>query len=394
MANLTSVGVTSGVPTSGTGTVSTIDNLLAVGSPISDGTTNLVAVKAASTAAVATDKALVVAVSPNNTVPVSLASVPSHAVTNAGTFAVQVTSAPTTTVTGTVTANATLAAETTKVIGVTRTADGAGNLLTSTGNALDINIKSGGGSGGTAIADEAAFTAGTTSTTPASALFQTTATSNPLTTGQVGVLQSTANRAMHTNLRTAAGVELGTSGAPIFVAGAGSAGSAVNGIVTVQGIAAMTPILSTISNGTTAAAIKAASTAPVATDPGLVVSISPNSVNANGLATPANSAPVVPSDGYSQYETVAASQTAQVMGATGATGDYLAGVMVFPGTAGCGVVTILDNATTWGTFAGGGTTALPSLVPFMIPVGCFSTSGAWKLTTGANVTAVGIGKFT
>lgn len=48
-------------------------------------------------------------------------------VDNGGTFAVQ----------------ATLSAETTKVIGVTRTADGAGNLVTSTGNALDINIKSG-----------------------------------------------------------------------------------------------------------------------------------------------------------------------------------------------------------------------------------------------------------
>jgi len=36
-----------------------------------------------------------------------------------------------------------LSAETTKVIGVVRTADGSGNLLTSTGNALDVNIKSG-----------------------------------------------------------------------------------------------------------------------------------------------------------------------------------------------------------------------------------------------------------
>lgn len=104
--------------------------------------------------------------------------------------------------------------------------------------------------------------------------------------------------------------------------------------------------------------------------------------------------PITPVDQYSQYETVAASQTAQAMGATGATGDYLAGVLVFPATAGCGVVTILDNATTIGTFPGGGTTALPSLVPFMIPVGLFSVSGAWKITTGANVAAVGVGKFT
>lgn len=99
-------------------------------------------------------------------------------------------------------------------------------------------------------------------------------------------------------------------------------------------------------------------------------------------------------DQYSQYETVAASSTAQIMGTTGAIGDYLAGVLVFPGTAACGVVTILDNATTIGTFPGGGTTALTSLIPFMIPVGVFSTSGAWKITTGTNVTCVGIGKFT
>lgn len=46
--------------------------------------TNVADVKAASTAAGATDKALVVAISPNNTVPVSLASAPTTAVTNAG----------------------------------------------------------------------------------------------------------------------------------------------------------------------------------------------------------------------------------------------------------------------------------------------------------------------
>lgn len=70
MSNLTSVGLTSGVPTSGTGTVSTIDQLLV---KIADGTaqtkltdgTNVPAVKAASTTAAATDPALVVAISPN-----------------------------------------------------------------------------------------------------------------------------------------------------------------------------------------------------------------------------------------------------------------------------------------------------------------------------------------
>jgi hypothetical protein len=137
------------------------------------------------------------------TQPVSLASVPSHAVTHAGTFAVQ--------------SAATLAAETTKVIGVTRTADGAGNLLTSTGNALDINIKSGGGSGGTALADKGAFVAGTTVNTPIGGFFQTTPTANPLTTGQSGWAQMTATRALFTSLRDSTGLEvtkLGSTGAP------------------------------------------------------------------------------------------------------------------------------------------------------------------------------------
>lgn len=65
MTNLTSVGITAGVPTSGTGTVSTIDNLIAVGMPISNGTTTA-AIKAASTAPVATDPGLVVSISPNS----------------------------------------------------------------------------------------------------------------------------------------------------------------------------------------------------------------------------------------------------------------------------------------------------------------------------------------
>lgn len=53
-----------------------------------------------------------------------------------------------------------------------------------------------------------------------------------------------------------------------------------------------TPWLFSPSTGGNTAAVKAASTAPVATDSALVVSISPNSVNANGQATMANSAPV------------------------------------------------------------------------------------------------------
>jgi len=93
------------------------------------------------------------------------------------------------------------------------------------------------------------------------------------------------------------------------------------------------------------------------------------------------------------YETVAASQTGQALGATGATGDYIAGVLVVPATTSPGNVLLLDNATSITVFTGGAT-SVTNLVPFYIPLGMVSVSGAWKLTTGANVSCIGIGKFT
>jgi hypothetical protein len=47
-----------------------------------------------------------------------------------------------------------------------------------------------------------------------------------------------------------------------------------------------------ITDGTNVAAVKAASTAAVATDPAVVVALSPNGLNTNGTTTDANSAPV------------------------------------------------------------------------------------------------------
>ena len=99
-------------------------------------------------------------------------------------------------------------------------------------------------------------------------------------------------------------------------------------------------------------------------------------------------------NGASTYQTIAASQTAQVLQtSTGATGDYLSHCTIVPATTAPGVVTILDNATAIYSYPGGGTTALLSLIPFTIPVGAVSTSGAWKVTTGANVSVVCVGKF-
>lgn len=94
-----------------------------------------------------------------------------------------------------------------------------------------------------------------------------------------------------------------------------------------------------------------------------------------------------------EYETVAASQTAQVLGATGAVGDVIDGVLVVPATTSPGNVLLLDGATSITVFTGG-VGSLSNLVPFMIPLGLVSKNGAWKLTTGADVSCIGIGKFT
>lgn len=93
-----------------------------------------------------------------------------------------------------------------------------------------------------------------------------------------------------------------------------------------------------------------------------------------------------------QYETVAASQTAQVLGTTGHVGDYIAGILVIPATTSPGNVLLLDNATSITVFAGGAS-SVSNLVPFFIPLGMLSVSGAWKITTGSNVSCIGIGTF-
>lgn len=98
------------------------------------------------------------------------------------------------------------------------------------------------------------------------------------------------------------------------------------------------------------------------------------------------------SSGY--YVPVAASQTAAVIqSSTGAIGDYLDHVVVIPAATNCGVVTILDNATPLIAWPGGVGTALLTLTPFTIFVGGLSRSGAWKITTGASVSVLALGRF-
>lgn len=87
---------------------------------------------------------------------------------------------------------ATLGAETTKAIGVTRTADGSGNLVTSTGNALDINVKS-----GTVVIDESTLATSAkqdTTNTEIGIVTETAPTTDTASSGLNGRLQRIAQR--------------------------------------------------------------------------------------------------------------------------------------------------------------------------------------------------------
>jgi hypothetical protein len=90
-----------------------------------------------------------------------------------------------------------------------------------------------------------------------------------------------------------------------------------------------------------------------------------------------------------QYETVAASQTAQVLGGTGAIGDYLHRIIITTNTAATATVTLLDGATSIPLHSGGG----PAGGGESIELNIASVSGAWKVTTGAGCTVIGIGIF-
>lgn len=95
-----------------------------------------------------------------------------------------------------------------------------------------------------------------------------------------------------------------------------------------------------------------------------------------------------------EYETVAASQTTQTLGATGGTGDYLDHLLVVPATTSPGNVQIKDGAGSAITVFTGGASSVSNLVPFTINLGIYSAAGAWQVTTGANVSVIAAGNFT
>jgi hypothetical protein len=91
-----------------------------------------------------------------------------------------------------------------------------------------------------------------------------------------------------------------------------------------------------------------------------------------------------------QYETVAASQTGQVLGGTGAKGDYLHRLITSTSVALTSTVTWIDGATSIVIHPAGGAGGLGAE---SLEMNMASVSGAWSITTGAGCKVIAVGIF-
>jgi hypothetical protein len=91
------------------------------------------------------------------------------------------------------------------------------------------------------------------------------------------------------------------------------------------------------------------------------------------------------------YDTVGASKNEEPIGPNGAKGDVIERLIIVPATTGAGNVSIKDGSgAAISVFATG---TLADLKPHVIYLGMRSTVGAWKVSTGANVSVIAIGRF-
>ena len=93
--------------------------------------------------------------------------------------------------------------------------------------------------------------------------------------------------------------------------------------------------------------------------------------------------------GY-QYETVAAGQSLQMLGGSGAAGDYLHSLIVTVNTATTSGVTITDGAVNIAVVPANVASGVGVIV---LPMNMASLSSGWKVTTGAGVQLIAVGIF-
>lgn len=111
-----------------------------------------------------------------------------------------------------------LAANQTNASQKTQIVDGAGAVIGSTSNNLNVQCANCSGSG-VSTADGATFAAGASLFAGSGGIFQTTATSNPVVNGKQGLFQMTAQRALFVNPRDSSGVEIVPATAALQSAG-------------------------------------------------------------------------------------------------------------------------------------------------------------------------------
>ena len=93
--------------------------------------------------------------------------------------------------------------------------------------------------------------------------------------------------------------------------------------------------------------------------------------------------------GY-QYETVAAGQSLQMLGGSGAAGDYLHSLIVTVNTALTSGVSLTDGVTNIVVVPANVATGIGV---FVLPMNMASLSSGWKVTTGAGVQVIAVGIF-
>ncbi len=93
--------------------------------------------------------------------------------------------------------------------------------------------------------------------------------------------------------------------------------------------------------------------------------------------------------GAYEYETVAAGQSAQALGATGKPGDYLARLVITVATAATGTVDIKDGSGSAIPI----TAANTPIGVYNVAIGLRSVTGAWSVTTGAGASVLACGDF-
>jgi len=98
---------------------------------------------------------------------------------------------------------------------------------------------------------------------------------------------------------------------------------------------------------------------------------------------------------HTDYETVEASQTAQVLGPNGNSGDVLERLIIVPAAVAAGAVSIKDGTAGDAIVVYAAGVNLVDIAPIVVEIGARCTAvGGWQVTTGASVSVIAVGRFT